>query len=53
MRGVLHDGLMAKPNMKAGDVDPRMAPDAYKTVSEKARAIASGVLEAVLMKYNR
>lgn len=52
LRGILHDGLTAEPNMKVGDVDPRAAPENCLTVSEKARAIAGGVLEAILMKYN-
>jgi xanthine dehydrogenase accessory factor len=52
LRGILHDGLMAEPNMKVGDVDPRAVPENCLTVSEKARAIAGGVLEAILTKYN-
>ena len=52
LRGILHDGLAAEPNMKVGDVDPRAARESYLTVSDKARAIAGGVLEAILMKYN-
>ena len=52
LRGILHDGLTAEPNMKVGDVDPRAVPENCLTVSEKARAIAGGVLEAILMKYN-
>ena len=53
LRGILHDGLTAEPNMKVGDVDPRAAPENCLTVSEKARAIAGGVLEAVMRKYNQ
>ncbi len=53
LRGILHDGLAVEPNMKVGDVDPRGAPAHCLTVSEKARAIAGAVLEAVLRKYNR
>jgi xanthine dehydrogenase accessory factor len=52
LRGILHDGLTAEPNMKVGDVAPRAAPENCLTVSEKARAIAGGVLEAIMMKYN-
>ena len=52
LRGILHDGLAAEPNMKVGDVDPRAARESCLTVSDKARAIAGGVLEAILMKYN-
>jgi len=53
LRGILHDGLTVAPNMKVADVDPRAAREHCLTVSEKARAIAGGVLEAVLRQYNR
>lgn len=53
LRGILHDGLKAEPNMKVGDIDPRAAPENCLTVSDKARAIAGGVLEAVMRRYNR
>jgi len=53
LRGILHDGLTTVPNMKVGDVDPHVEPENCLTVSEKARAIAGGVLEAILMKYNK
>lgn len=53
LRGILHDGLAAEPNMKVADVDPRAAREHCLTVSEKARAIAGGVLEAVMRKYNQ
>lgn len=53
LRGILHDGLTVEPNMKVGDVDPRAAPGNCLTVSDKARAIAGGVLEAVMRKYNQ
>jgi len=53
LRGILHDGLTAEPNMKVADVDPRAARENCLTVSDKARAIAGGVLEAVMRKYNQ
>ena len=53
LRGILHDGLTAEPNMKVGDMDPRGTREHCLTVSEKARAIGGAVLEAVLRKYNR
>ena len=52
LRGILHDGLMAKPDMKVGDIDPRSEPEFCWTVSEKASAIAGAVLEAIMRKYN-
>jgi xanthine dehydrogenase accessory factor len=53
LRGILHDGLTAVPNMKVGDVDPRAAREHCLTVSEKARAIGGAVLEAVMRKYHQ
>ncbi len=53
LRGILHDGLTAEPNMKVGDVDPRASRKHCLTVSEKARAIGGAVLEAVMRKYNQ
>jgi xanthine dehydrogenase accessory factor len=52
LRGILHNGLMAEPDMKVGDVDPRMTREMCWIISEKARAIAGAVLEAVMRKYN-
>ena len=34
--------------MKSGDIDPRCQPRHCFTVSDKARAIAGGVLEGIL-----
>lgn len=48
LRGLLHDGLQVTRGMKAGDVDPRGERDFCFTISDKARAVAGGVLEAVL-----
>lgn len=53
LRGILHDGIAAEPNMKVGDIDPRALRDHCLTVSEKARAIGGAVLEAVMKTYNR
>ncbi|MBE0558342.1 MAG: EF2563 family selenium-dependent molybdenum hydroxylase system protein [Proteobacteria bacterium] len=53
LRGILHDGLTTEPNMKVGDVDPRASREHCLTVSDKARAIAGAVLEAVMKKFNR
>lgn len=53
LRGILHDGVVVTPDMKVGDVDPQAEPEKCLTVSDKARAIAGGVLEAILIKYNR
>ncbi|WP_330586671.1 hypothetical protein [Aminipila terrae] len=34
--------------MKAGDIDPRAKKENCHTVSDKARAIGGGVLEAIM-----
>jgi xanthine dehydrogenase accessory factor len=38
--------------LKIGDVDPRANPAYCDTISEKARAIAGAVLEALMMRFN-
>lgn len=48
VRGLLQDGVPVTRGMKAGDVDPRCERDHCFTVSDKARAIGGGVLEAIL-----
>ena len=53
LRGILRDGLWVQERMKVGDVDPRGVREYCFTISEKARAIAGGVLEAILMSYNK
>jgi len=53
LRGILRDGLWVQERMKVGDVDPRGVREYCFTISEKARAIAGGVLEGILMRYNR
>ncbi|NLI20357.1 MAG: EF2563 family selenium-dependent molybdenum hydroxylase system protein [Clostridiales bacterium] len=49
LRGLLPDGTPVTRGMKSGDVDPRDRPEYCFTVSDKARAIGGGVLEALLM----
>ena len=48
VRGLLHDGLRVTPGMKVGDIDPRGERDYCAKISDKARAVGGGVLEAVL-----
>jgi xanthine dehydrogenase accessory factor len=48
LRGLLADGLAVKEGMKVGDVDPRGVREHCFTISDKARAIGGGVLEAIL-----
>ncbi len=47
IRGLLHDGLFVPEGFKIADIDPRGGSVDHLTVSDKARAIAGGVLEAV------
>ena len=51
IRGVLHDGVETLAGMKLGDVDPRGERGYVDTISDKARAIGGGVLEAILHSY--
>lgn len=46
LRGLLHAGLEVTPGFKLGDVDPRAAREHCFAVSDKALAVAGGVLEA-------
>lgn len=53
LRGILHDSVQVRHGMKVGDVDPRGIRDYCFTISEKARAIGGGVLEAILLVHNK
>ena len=53
LRGLMHDGLHVNSGMKVGDIDPRAAREHCFTISDKSRAIAGGVLEAILYLLNR
>ena len=50
LRGLIHDGLHVKKNLKIGDVDPQGDISACYLVSDKALSISGGVLEALLTK---
>lgn len=49
LRGLLRSGLSVPKGFKIADIDPRSVYEYTKTCSDKARAIAGGVLEAILM----
>jgi xanthine dehydrogenase accessory factor len=49
LRGVLREGLRVTKGFKVGDVDPRCKREHCFTISDKSRAIAGGVLEALLL----
>ena len=51
LRGLIRDGYPVKTGFKIADIDPRI--DEYNncfTISDKARCIAGGVLEAILQR---
>lgn len=48
LRGLLKDGIRVERGTKAADIDPRGRPEYCYQISDKARAIAGGVLEAIL-----
>ena len=52
LRGILRDGLFVPQGMKVGDIDPRGIRTHCFTISDKARAIGGGVLEAILMRVD-
>ncbi len=48
LRGILLSGLEVDKNSKLGDIDPRGIKSYCFTISDKANAVAGGVVEAVL-----
>ncbi len=48
LRGILQNGLTVYKGMKVGDVDPRCRREHCFSISDKARAVGGGVLEALL-----
>nr|MDT0251901.1 selenium-dependent molybdenum cofactor biosynthesis protein YqeB [Endozoicomonas sp.] len=48
VRGLISAGSEVTRGFKIGDIDPRRTSVDHTTVSDKARAIAGGVLEAIL-----
>ena len=53
LRGLLHGGLEVPTGFKIADIDPRISEQGNcVTISDKARTIAGGVLQAVLMHGN-
>jgi xanthine dehydrogenase accessory factor len=53
VRGLLREGVEVKKGMKVGDIDPRGKKESCFTISDKARAIGGGVLEAILYRFNQ
>ena len=52
IRGLIRSGTKVHKGLKIGDIDPRGEPDFCTAISEKSRAIAGGVMEAILRVYN-
>ena len=51
LRGLIRDGYPVKPGFKMADIDPRLDElENCFTISDKARCIAGGVLEAILQR---
>ena len=48
LRGLIRPGISVQKGVKIGDIDPRNDPAYCFTVSDKALAIAGGVLESIL-----
>ncbi len=53
LRGLIREGLKVKRGTKLGEIDPLGAKEVCYTIRPKMRAIAGGVLEAILMHCNR
>jgi xanthine dehydrogenase accessory factor len=51
IRGLIHPGIGVSEGLKIGDIDPRGNKENCFTISEKALAIAGGVLEGILRVY--
>lgn len=53
LRGLIRDGFAVTPGFKIADIDPRIGEkENCFTISDKARCIAGGVLEAILSRKN-
>jgi len=53
VRGLIREGVQVRKGMKVGDIDPRGKRESCFTISDKARAIGGGVLEAILYWFNK
>ena len=52
VRGMLQPGVNVTIGMKCGDIDARCKEEYCYTISDKARAIGGGVLEAIMEHFN-
>ena len=51
VRGLLMDGMKVRRGQKIGEIDPRGKREYVYTISDRARAVAGGVLEAILSRF--
>jgi xanthine dehydrogenase accessory factor len=51
IRGMLRSGIAISAGVKVGDIDPRGEREYCYAISDKARAIGGGVLEAILHSF--
>lgn len=49
IRGLLRDSVPVEPGDKIGDIDPRGLTEDLANISDKARRVAEGVLEAIVV----
>lgn len=52
LRGLIQEGLYVRKGLKIADIDPRDVVKHCFSISDKARAIAGGVLEAIMYFLN-
>jgi xanthine dehydrogenase accessory factor len=53
IRALVRDGVKVEPGTKLGEIDPRGDPQLCYTIRPRARTIAGGVLEAIMMYFSR
>jgi len=52
IRGMISEQTPVIRGMKIGDIDPRGGEVQYRQISDKARCIAAGVFEAIILHHN-
>ena len=52
VRALLRSGIMVGKGTKLGEIDPSANKEVCYTIRARVRAIAGGVLEAILMRFN-
>jgi xanthine dehydrogenase accessory factor len=52
LRGLIRE-IRVRDNEKIGDIDPRGVKEYCFTITEKARAIGGGVIEAIMHEFNK